>query len=265
MLDHFFCLSFVLVDVDPGHFVSNAVALLLHALLVGWLPLGLQLLLVVLFMALVLPVVFLVVWEVGGVVKLQFCEDFLEFVIHGVTVALQTVDHQSESLHTVLDPHLGALVQFGVCSTQTNQRFVGADSDGKDFVVSGGSFVEVGLAKQSPKMGKQVDGIVCELRMYVCLAVCDVPPEVGLCEYVFGPGVRLVDVVFLVYLVILSCVLLLLVGVDDILIVLIESIIAFRHFRGQPVVAAHSLTDAFVLLCAFLVEDDEDEIETGEE
>lgn len=265
MLDHLFCLSFVLVDVDPGHFVSNAVALLLHALLVRRLPLRLQFLLVVFFVAFVLPVVLLVVGEVDGVVKLQFGQNFLELVIHGVAVALQTVDHQSESLDTVLDPHLGALVQFSVCSAQTNQRFIGSDSDGKNFVVSSRSFVEVGLPKQSPKMGEQVNCVIGELRVYIGLAVCDVPPEVGLCEYVLGPGVRLVDVVFLVDLVLLSCVLLLLFGVDDVLIVLIEGIIAFRHFGGQSVVAADSLADPFVLLCAFLVEDDEDEVEAGEE
>jgi len=181
-----------------------------------------------------------------------------------VTVSLETVYHHSEGLQTVLDPHLRTLVQFGVGSAQSDECFIGADGDGKDLVVSGGAFIEVCLSEEGPEVSEQVDCVIGELWVNVGLAVRDVSSEVGLREDVLGPRVRLVNVVLLIDLI-MFCVLLRLIGVDDIIVILIEAVIALLHFGGQSVVAAHSLPDPLVLLCALLVQDDEDEVEAGEE
>jgi hypothetical protein len=110
-------------------------------------------------------------------------------------------------------------------------------------------------------MGKEFNCVICELWVDVGLAVRDVSPEIALSEDFLGLVVGLVDVVLLEDLLVITS-LLCLVGMDDVLIILVESVIALGHLRGKPMVSADSLTDPLVLFCALLIQDDEDQIKT---
>lgn len=55
---------------------------------------------------------------------------------------------------------------------------------------------------------------------------------------------------------------LLLVGMDNIVIVLIELVERLIHLRGETMVSADPLSDSLVLFSILLVKDDENEIET---
>jgi hypothetical protein len=57
--------------------------------------------------------------------------------------------------------------------------------------------------------------------------------------------------------------LLLLVGLDYILIVFVEVVVGLYNFRSHTVIATYSLSNTLVLLRAFLIQDDENQIETG--
>ena len=110
-------------------------------------------------------------------------------------------------------------------------------------------------------MGEEFDCIVGELRMDIGLAVCDVSSEIALSEDFLGLVVGLVDVVLLEDLLVVTS-LLCLVGMDDVLIILVESVVAFGHLGGESMVAANSLTDPLVLFCTLLIQNDEDQIKT---
>lgn len=113
-------------------------------------------------------------------------------------------------------------------------------------------------------MGQEFDCIVGELGMDIGLAVSDVSSEIALSQDFLGLGVRLIDVVLLEDLLVVAS-LLCLVGMDDVLIILIESVVAFGHLRGKPMVPTDSLADPLVFFCALLIEDNEDQVETREE
>ena len=73
----------------------------------------------------------------------------------------------------------------------------------------------------------------------------------------------MIDVVLLEnYLVVFG---LMLVGVDDVVVVLVETVEGLVYFRSHTVVAAHAVRDSFVFLGIFLVKHDEHQIETGKE
>lgn len=110
-------------------------------------------------------------------------------------------------------------------------------------------------------MSKKLDGVIGELRMDVGFAVCNVSSEIVLSKDFFCLGVGLIDVVLLEDLLIIAS-LLCLIGMNDILIILIEGVIVFSHFRSKSMISAHSLTNPLVFLCTLLIKDDEDEIET---
>lgn len=78
-----------------------------------------------------------------------------------------------------------------------------------------------------------------------------------------GFGIGLVDVVFLEdYLIVFG---LLVVGVDYVIVVLVETVELLVYLRSHAVVTTDSLGDAFVLFGILLVEDNENKIETGEQ
>lgn len=92
--------------------------------------------------------------------------------------------------------------------------------------------------------------------MNVIFAVRDVSSKETLSQYFLALTIRLIDVVFLKYVLILLA-LLLLVGLDDVLIVFVEIVVGLYNFRSHTVVATHSLSDSLVFLGAFLIQDDE--------
>ncbi len=76
-------------------------------------------------------------------------------------------------------------------------------------------------------------------------------------------GIGLIDVVLLEDYLIVLC--LLVVGVDYVIVVFVETVELLVYLRSHAVVTADSLGDALVLLGILLVEDNEDKIETGKE
>lgn len=70
----------------------------------------------------------------------------------------------------------------------------------------------------------------------------------------------MVDIVLLEYDLVLLA--LLLVGMDNIVIVLIKLVERLIHLRGKTMVSADPLSDSLVLFSILLVKDDENEIET---
>ena len=118
------------------------------------------------------------------------------------------------------------------------------------------------MPKESPHSREQFDGLIGEGGMDVVFAVRDVLPEEALGKDLLGLGVALIDVILFVYYLILLADSL--VRMDYVVIVLVELIERLVYFRGEAVVAAHSLRDALVLVCLALVAHDEDQIESGQ-
>lgn len=110
-------------------------------------------------------------------------------------------------------------------------------------------------------MGEEFDCVVGELRVDIGFAVCDVSSEVTLSQDFLSLVVGLVNVVFLVDLIVVAS-LLRLVGMDDVLIILVESMVAFGHFRGKSMVTADSFTDPLVFFCTLFIQNDEDQVKT---
>lgn len=234
----------VFVDVDLGHLRDQSMRLLLHLL---GLLLGDHLLSLLLLLRLV---------KVEGVLQAQLLEYLLEIVVEGVAVPLQTVDHQPEGLDAIPDLYFFGGVQFGMRSADSDQSLEGPDGDGQHLVFVDVPLILIPLPQQVPKLGQQFDGVISELWVDVVLAVRDVSPQKVLFEDLLGLGVGLVDVVLLKdYLVVLG---LLVVGVDDVVVVLGESVEGLVHLWGHPVVAADSVGYSLVLLGVLVVQDYED-------
>lgn len=179
--------------------------------------------------------------------------------------AVQAVDHQPESLHAVSDLHLFASMNFGMRSAQTDQRLERTNSDGQHFGLSGaGLLVEILLPEEIPHVREQLDGFVGEFGVNLVPAERDVPAEEALDQDFFGLGVGLVHVVLLEDAVGVVLVLVL-VGVDDVVVVLLELVETLVGFGRQAVVTCHSLRNLLVLLGTLLVQHDEDQVETGQQ
>jgi len=147
--------------------------------------------------------------------------------------------------------------------TQTDQSFIRTNSNWKNFAMSNCPWIEISLSKMRPHLRKQFYAIISKLRMNIDFTMWNIASQIVLGQYFFSFRVRLIDVMLLVYdLLLLSLLLLTFIRVDDILIILIESVIWFIDFWCKSMISANSFSYFLILIRVFLIPNNEDQIKT---
>ena len=122
----------------------------------------------------------------------------------------------------------------------------------------------ISLSEQVPELGHQFNGLICEFRMHVVFAVGDVPSQEVLLQDLLRLEVGLlIDAVLLEDDLIAFG--LLLARMNDVVVVLVETVERLVHLGSQSMVTADSIGDLLVFLGTLLVEDDEDQIESRQQ